>query len=477
MFNTILKMKRFFFISLIFILFFSITCFAHKRAKYNIVIDTDCGIDDLRAINYFLASKDFNINAITTVDGVLPTNLAAQFINELLLLYRHEGISIGEGENYSASKKYQKHAIKAWNKLFPNIKNKDFSPAITILKNAINGSSRKTIIVALGPLSNIAKLLEDKEVAKKVEVVLWYSNLEKSSYNYEQNPDAYTFIKNNKLPLSVMSSGEEKVLYSKDFYQYCLDINTIYSLSIHKALSDLEHQLEYCDDYIPMYLLQPSLFNEQRISDFEKHIYPKPNQHFEVLATTILNSDKPDEGVVFNELPTTGYMLRNDILAYSNDIIKKHGYNEFKIVALSSEIHSHLGVYSVLGAKTGLRIMEYFHAGLDEVEIISFAGSEPPISCFNDGLQVGTGATLGYGTIKISEEKDKTPAVIVKYNGKQIMFSLKKEVVNKINSDIKELIVKYGNLTEAYWQKLRELCITEYWLKYSRFDILEIQEK
>lgn len=66
---------KLFLILLLALLCFAQTSFAHKRAKYNIVIDTDSGIDDFRAITLFCASRDFNINCITTVDGVFgPAN-------------------------------------------------------------------------------------------------------------------------------------------------------------------------------------------------------------------------------------------------------------------------------------------------------------------------------------------------------------------------------------------------------------------
>ncbi|MDY0142907.1 MAG: FmdE family protein, partial [Bacteroidales bacterium] len=129
------------------------------------------------------------------------------------------------------------------------------------------------------------------------------------------------------------------------------------------------------------------------------------------------------------------------------------------------------------GAKTGLRIMEYLHAGLDEINLVSFAGYTPPLSCFNDGLQVGTGSTIGYGTITVDESKDKTPSVLVKYNGREILFSLKPEVVDEIIKDISSLVKQYGLESEMYWSVLREKSIEKYWLGMSRFDILDIEEK
>ena len=124
---------------------------AHKRAKYNIVIDTDCGVDDFRALTYFMASRDCNINCITTVDGVLDPNQGANYLNELLKLYHHEGIPLGEGEKHKASKEYSSHALSMWAKLFPINVKAEFKPALDVLSAAIKSENKRTIIIALGP--------------------------------------------------------------------------------------------------------------------------------------------------------------------------------------------------------------------------------------------------------------------------------------------------------------------------------------
>jgi pyrimidine-specific ribonucleoside hydrolase len=43
------------------------------------------------------------------------------------------------------------------------------------------------------------------------------------------------------------------------------------------------------------------------------------------------------------------------------------------------------------------------------LEVLSHAGTKPPISCLNDDLQVSTGATLGHGTIPIAADPKPRP--------------------------------------------------------------------
>ena len=453
--------------------------FAHKRALYSLIIDTDCGVDDFRALTYFLASRDFNINAITSVDGVFSPNEGANYISQLLIKYRHEGIPVGEGINHKASKEYRNHAINQWNKLFPNKTKHIFPAASDIMFSALINNRKQTIIVAMGPLSNIADLLKNQpDISQKIEMILWYSRFSDvpDGYNYNQNKEAYDLIIDMQIPLKLINGGNTN--YQGDFLDFCTKIdNSIYAKSFVKFLDGFNNR-NLWDDIMPFYLLYPTLFKEKRIT--ERIITVSPAESFipDILATSILNYDKPDEGVIFNEIPTSGFMLRKDLAEITKDLLITHGYQEFKLAALTSEIHSHLGIYSILGAKAGLRIMEYLHAGLDEVAIISYAGSVPPISCFNDGLQVGTGATIGYGKIDVPKTQNPKPSSIVVYNNRRFKISLKEEVIEKIKSEIMTLVKSYGLDSEMYWSELRKISLN-YWMdvcRYNDFEIIEVIE-
>jgi len=451
---------------------------AHKRAKFNVIIDTDAGVDDLVSLTVFMASKDFNINAITSVGGVLPADEAADYISSLITLYNHEGIPIGEGGRINSSKKYYEHAIPVWKNLFPNVIDKSFESSISVLEKAVRNEKGNTIVVALGPLSNISDFVNKyPDLIPKIKYVVWYCSFDKepNGFNYTQDIGAFKRLRENGIPIKFISSD---VKYEDGFFESCKEINTKYSNTLVTAFGvrDTKQQpLFYWDNLIPLYLIYPNLFDEYLNEAHEIIVTPKSDNYFDVLVSAILNCDKARGGVVFNEIPTSGYMLRNDVSISASEIIEAHGYPEFKIASLTSEIHSHMGIYSILGAKMGLRIMEYFHAGLDEIFIVSYAGTNPPISCLNDGIQVGTGSTIGYGTIKI-DTSDIRPAVLVRYNNREVLFSIKPELAQQIREDVGKLISSYGLESEFYWIKLRELSIKNYWLGISRYDAFVIEE-
>ena len=188
------------------------------------------------------------------------------------------------------------------------------------------------------------------------------------------------------------------------------------------------------------------------------------------------HEDHRDHGlVVFEDFPDDPKFIQPDIRPYMSEIIKKHGHEEWKFCVLTSEIHQHLGIYSIVGVKMGLKAIEYFGVGVDELQVISFAGDKPPVSCLNDGIQVSTGATLGHGTISIAETSNAQPEASFTHNGRTVQIRLNPEYLKRIKADISKGIQQHGNQTEAYFDFVRQLAIG-YWVEMDRQQIFEIQE-
>lgn len=157
----------------------------------------------------------------------------------------------------------------------------------------------------------------------------------------------------------------------------------------------------------------------------------------------------------------------DDVRDIVGTCIERYGEREWKIITLTNEIHGHLGIYSTLGAKMGLYATELLQA--DSISVLSFAGSQPPISCFNDGLQVSTGASLGHGLIGISDEAEKRAEAVFTCGRKSVRLRLKPQYENAVIADIKKGVALYGNSPE-YWLYVRTLAL-EYWRDWDRKEI------
>jgi pyrimidine-specific ribonucleoside hydrolase len=119
----------------------------------------------------------------------------------------------------------------------------------------------------------------------------------------------------------------------------------------------------------------------------------------------------------------------------------------------------------------GIRAREILEAPLDSLEVLSFAGSKPPLSCLNDGLQVSTGASLGRGTITISAS-DLQPAAEFIYQDQKLMLRVKDEVLQQIKRDIQSALKTYGGLGPEYFAHIRKLS-ARYWYELDRMKIFD----
>jgi pyrimidine-specific ribonucleoside hydrolase len=123
----------------------------------------------------------------------------------------------------------------------------------------------------------------------------------------------------------------------------------------------------------------------------------------------------------------------------------------------------------------GIRAMEYFNVGVNNLEVETFAGSVPPLSCFNDGLQISTGATIGQGLITISDSLSAIPSAIFRFNNQKVHIALRLEIAEQIRSDIGYGIENFGLLSDKYWLYIEKLAI-KYWSDLSRQEIFMMEK-
>jgi len=179
----------------------------------------------------------------------------------------------------------------------------------------------------------------------------------------------------------------------------------------------------------------------------------------------------PRRAVLLKAFPKEPSLFKEDVGPYVEPIIAKHGLEEWKACLLTNEFHRHLGTYSLIGAKMGIRARETLEAPFDTLEVVSFAGRRPPLSCLSDGIQVSTGASLGRGTIQLSDQR-LAPEARFQYGGKRLTLRLKPAWVDTIEEDLRRIRKEAGGLNPAYFASVRELSI-RYWLFLDRNELFE----
>jgi pyrimidine-specific ribonucleoside hydrolase len=231
------------------------------------------------------------------------------------------------------------------------------------------------------------------------------------------------------------------------------------------------------DDLLPVYLLYPDLFDKEIImrDDRLKQFSIRNVDEIKIKFLEILKSRNDVKSLVFKGFPDMPELYADDVRPFMKRIIQKYGKEEWRIGVLTNELHGHLGIYSIIGAKMGMRARQYFNIGVDDISIVSYAGSTPPLSCMNDGLQVSTGGTVGHGLFSVSSEPPYRPEAAITFKGRTIHIRLKDQYWDSVKADIQKGVELHGSGTENNWKYVRRLAI-KYWLEWDRREIFILKK-
>lgn len=153
-------------------------------------------------------------------------------------------------------------------------------------------------------------------------------------------------------------------------------------------------------------------------------------------------------------------------------IPEKFGHEEWAAIVLTNEMHQHVGIYSILGAKMGVRASEILDAQPRTVNVVTETGGKPPVSCVIDGLQVALGSTFAQGLIHAPDRTEPQVAATFEYQGRTIRLSLKPEFQKIIADTIADAIKRHGNLTPAYFEQI-ETFSYHVWAQFDRKTIFD----
>ena len=195
----------------------------------------------------------------------------------------------------------------------------------------------------------------------------------------------------------------------------------------------------------------------------------------ELIHDLIHGSYFPENNVVFTRFPDRRDFFSYDVRQIMDSVISLYGPEEWKACVITDEFHGHLGVYSIVGAKMGIKAREIFGVGPDILKVVCYAGLKPPYSCLTDGIQVSTGSTLGMGLISVTPGIETRAMAEFTYKNRTIRISLKEEYLKIVESDIKAGIIKFGLMDDGYWKMVRQSAL-KYWLEWDRNKIFDIEE-
>lgn len=462
--------------------------FAHSgKARWHAVIDTDAAADDLRTLCMLLGNREIEVLAVAASEGALTPADAARKCSALLDSFHHEGVPVGAGRAVGApAPPWRAHSERIdWGDGTPP--RSAFPDAVTLLAQTLADEEEPVTFIALGTLTNLADLMQARpELTSRIRQVVWYSTQAEppAGPNYAADTLSAQRVLAGGLPVAIVSAdADAPVTITPQLIDSIAAVPTRYARRIvatHRAepLAGLvaRSHLQGWDDLTAVYLFAPELFAERGIS---------PN----VTACTLRSAEaaaqadsvllavlrgKPDsESRVFYGFPVAEALYAADVAPIAAEAIERHGPSEWRAAVLTNELHGHLGIYATVGVKMGIRAREYYNIGVDDIFVTTYAGHRPPVSCMNDGLQVGTGASVGHGLIAVAAEGPVRPEARFTFKGKTIRLRLKPEYARRIREDVRRGVERYGDLTEPYWQYIRALAL-RYWLEFDRNEIFDL---
>ena len=158
-----------------------------------------------------------------------------------------------------------------------------------------------------------------------------------------------------------------------------------------------------------------------------------------------------------------------------NGIPDKYGHEEWAAVVMAHELHQHVGIMTVIGAKMAVRAREMLRAPTRAVRVTTETGPEPPLSCAVDGIQAGLGSTYAQQLIEAPPTDQPRLAAVFEYRERRIRLSLRPEYQDRIRQCIQSAIRAHGNFTPAYFEEI-ELFSYHVWATFDRRKIFAAKE-
>ncbi|MCD5402948.1 MAG: nucleoside hydrolase [Dehalococcoidia bacterium] len=182
------------------------------------IIDTDPGVDDAIAILMAMASSEIEILGLTTVGGNVPLARATRNALSLLQAASRSDIPVAKGASRPLRGKFAYapyfHGPSGLSQRLPDPANGPVEDgAVKFLYDQLTGERGEVVLVALGPLTNLAVLLRERpialEQAKQIVVMGGAVNTPgnvtpEAEFNFYCDPVAADIVLSSRLPITMV---------------------------------------------------------------------------------------------------------------------------------------------------------------------------------------------------------------------------------------------------------------------------------
>jgi inosine-uridine nucleoside N-ribohydrolase len=498
-----------------------------------VVIDTDLGLDDAVTLALALQSPDVHVAGIVACDGAAGRMQGIRSLECFLRWFNRREIPVYEGvPSKAAAPRFRRFAEEAVASVVDDLSaarvRRPFTPTAYV------PAKGKAVVLALGPLTNLAAALtRQPDIVQGIEKIIVAGGPDVgTSWNVGFDPAAFEVVRTSGVPLEFVAGGDKAgkpaawrsgdpaigqgTSLAESFFTQLMAAPRVRK----HYLGSLSH---FHDELVFLFIIDRGIFAAR---GGDPAVYePVSSNAVETLFGRLISRGRQAKArVVFADRPLPESVLRSDVAGRRASIIQKNGPDEWFAQVLMNEMHEHLGAYSVIGVKMGLRAAEMLNAPPHSMSIESHTPPRPPVSCLNDGLIVATGSTpgrdlfrhvpltggesspkgessaapgtetpekddgsrgaqQGVPTTKPGEpsttqrESSTTEGVRVtfSYGGRTIVLALKPEYQDRIRERIAALRQRHGLEDDEYWSGVRTLGL-DIWENWHRRDLFVIVE-
>lgn len=210
-----------------------------------VIIDCDPGIDDSLAIMLALQSKELEVIGITIVAGNSPVDLGFENAKKILKHMNRLDVPVFKGAEHPIKKDFvnalDTHGEDGLGESFlPNVDGYEQSiSALEFLSKTLH--TTKCHVIAIGPMTNLAQLIEkDEDAFNKIESLVSMGGTYKShgncspvaEYNYWEDPESASIVykQMTKIQKKIHMIGLDvtrKIVLTPELLNYIEELNQV----------------------------------------------------------------------------------------------------------------------------------------------------------------------------------------------------------------------------------------------------------
>ena len=419
-----------------------------------LLVDTDMGLDDVRALFALLIAHEVEIRGIVTVEGSASIGKGTDNAIGLLEALGAATVPVYRGEASVGPKP------PAWRKTANTLGGAPFAPprgmraiddATAKLGAIFTVAQQEIEYLALGPLGNLAHIERSSPGRLASLKTLWipvrsasHGNVIEWNLLWDRVSTGEVFAAANNIvliDLSAASGLDAQKLFSQ--VKPVSDAGRWIGRALTGGAGDSPHLMVF-DELAAAALIEPRLLTVggkrwrlERITSDAVELSPDREGNIsvacltdpEAAAATLLEhwteSFDPDHLAAHAHLP----MQQSSLKASTGDLLRA--------------FHGHLGPYVVLGYRMGRLALEKTNSdGHFDLSAEVYSTLEPPPSCLIDGVQLGSGCTLGKRNITIKTYSGPAYGVFHTHRGETVTIRLRPEIPEQISSMVDDLGVE-----------------------------------